>query len=147
MQGDYIHGNKPMTHDHSIHISGNVTNCQVGQTLTNSCNRVRQQAPGERKDLLETLPKHMQQLIAELPEGKKDEAPQVAENLELLVKQATSAKPNRQWYSVSSKGVLEATGWVKDFSTKIGGTLTSLAATLGADFVLPDVEGQSHGCK
>ncbi|MEO8120803.1 MAG: toll/interleukin-1 receptor domain-containing protein, partial [Rhodoferax sp.] len=140
VQGDYIQGNKPMTHDQSIHIGGNVTNSQVGQTMTNCSNMVQQQAPGERKDLLEALHKQVQQLIAELPEGQKDEAPQVAENFEMLVKQATSAKPNRKWYSVSSEGLLEAAGWVKNFSAEIGGTLNSLGATLGADFSLPEVE-------
>jgi len=135
IQGDYIHGNKPMTLDQSIHIGGNVTNSQVGQTMTNCHNMVQQQAPGERKDLLETLHKQVQQLIAALPEDKKDEAPEVAENLELLVKQVTSAKPNRKWYSVSSDGLLEAASWVKNFSTEIGGTLTRLGSnTFGADF-------------
>lgn len=139
IQGDYIHGNKPMTLDQSIHIGGNVTNSQVGQTMTNCHNMVQQQAPGERKDLLETLHKQVQQLIAELPEGKKDEASAVAENLELLVKQVTSAKPNRKWYSVSSDGLLEAASWVKNFSTEIGGTLTRLGSnTFGADFSLPE---------
>ena len=125
VQGDYINRDKPMS-DQRIHIGGNVTNSQVGQTLTNCTNTVQQQAPGERKDLLEALVKQVQQLIAALPVDKQEEAPQVAENLEMLVKQATSAKPNRKWYSVSKDGLLEASQFVKDFGVSIAGTLGSL---------------------
>ena len=126
VQGDFIKGDKPMGHDQSIHIGGNVTHSQVGQTLTNCTNSVQQQAPGERKDLLEKLVKQVQQLIAALPAENQEEAPQVAENLEMLVKQATSAKPNRKWYSVSKDGLLEASQFVKDFGVSMAGTLGSL---------------------
>ena len=115
-----------MTHDQSIHIGGNVINSQVSQTLTNCTNMIQQQAPGERKDLLEELAKQVQQLIAALPAEKQEEAPQVAENLEMLVKQATSVKPNRKWYSVSKDGLLEASQFVRDFGVSIAGTLMSL---------------------
>ena len=119
-----------MTHDQSIHIGGNVTHSQVGQTLTNCTNTVQQQAPGERKDLLEELVKQVQQLIAALPVDKPEEAPQVAENLEMLVKQATSAKPNRRWYSVSKDGLLEASQFVTDLRVSMAGTLGSLEKLL-----------------
>ena len=69
-----------MTDDHSINIGGNVTNAQVGQTLTNCTNLIQQQAPGERKDLLEELEKQVQQLLEALPAEKQEEA---AGNLEL----------------------------------------------------------------
>ena len=113
-----------MTHDQSIHIRDNYG--QAGQTLTNCMNMIQQQAPGERKDLLEELAKQVRQLIAALPADKQEEAPHVAENLEMLVKQATSAKPNRKWYSVSSEGLLEASKWVKDYSGNIAGTIMNL---------------------
>ncbi len=129
-KGDIFKGDKPVSHnqnhDQSIHIGGNVTNSQVGQTLTNCTNTIQQQAPGDRKDLLEALAKQVQQLIAALPVDKQEEAPQVAENLEMLVKQATSAKPNRKWYSVSKDGLLEASQFVKDFGVSMAGTLASL---------------------
>lgn len=44
---------------------------------------------------------------------------------------ATSTKPNRAWYSVSSAGLLEASEFVKDFSSNIAGTLGSLSKVLG----------------
>ena len=128
VQGDYIKGDKPMTHDQSIHIRDNYG--QAGQTLTNCTNMIQQQAPGERKDLLEELANQVQQLIAALPADKQEETPHVVENLEMLVKQATSAKPNRKWYSVSSEGLLEASKWVKDYSGNIAGTITNLGKLL-----------------
>ena len=140
VQGDYIGRDKPMTHDQSIHIGGNVTTAQVGQTLTNCTNLIQQQAPGKRKDLLEELTKQVQQLLVRLPEEKQEDAPQVAENLEMLVKQATSAKPNRKWYDVSADGLLEASNFVKDFSGNIAGTLKNLGKTLWPDFLLPGGE-------
>ena len=88
------------------------------------------QAPGERKSLLEQLVKQVQQPIAALPVDKQEEAPQVAENLELLVKQATSAKPNRKWYAVSKDGLLEASQFVKDLGVSMAGTLGSLEKLL-----------------
>ena len=131
VQGDYIKGDKAMTHDQSVHIRDNYG--QAGQTLTNCTNMIQQQAPGERKNLLEELVKQVQQLIAALPAEKQEETPQLAENLELLVKQATSAKPNRKWYSVSSEGLLEASTWVKDYSGNIAGTIKNLGKLLWPD--------------
>ena len=134
VQGDYIKGNKPMSHDQSIHIGGSVTNAQVGQTLTNCTNIIQQQAPGERKHSLEELAQQVQQLLKALPAEKHEE---VAANLELAVKAATSAKPNRAWYSVSAEGLMEASKYVKDFSGNIAGTLKNLGKTLWPDFLLP----------
>ena len=127
VQGDYIKGDKPMAHDQSIHIGGNVINSQVGQTLTNCTNMIQQQAPGERKDLLEELAKQVQQLIAALPADKQQKA---AKNLERAVEEATSAEPDREWYSVSTKGLLEASKWVKDYSGNIAGTIMNLGKLL-----------------
>ena len=128
VQGDYIKGDKAMTYDQSVHVRDNYG--QVGQTLTNCTNMIQQQAPGERKSLLEELVRQVRQLIAALPAEKQAETPQLVENLELLVKQATSAKPNRKWYSVSSEGLLEASKWVKDYSGNIAETIMNLGKLL-----------------
>jgi len=133
VMGDAIFGDKTMKDSHDIHAR-DIINSQVGQTLTNCTNMIQQQAPGERKDLLETLRREVGELISKLPEDKKEEA---AGNLELMVKAATSAKPNRAWYSVSAEGLLEASKFVKDFSGNIAGTLGSLGKALGPDFRLP----------
>ncbi len=120
--------------DHSIHIGGNVTNSQVGQTLINCTNMANQQPAGPRQELVETLNRDAQKLIETLPEDKKDEA---AENLEMLLKQATGKKPNRDWYSLSAKGLLEAATWVKDFSGNIGASVLDLGKLIWPDFKLP----------
>jgi hypothetical protein len=51
--------------------------------------------------------------------------------LELLIKAGTSAKLNRTWYLVSSEGLLEASSYLKGFSSKFAGTLESLTKLLG----------------
>ncbi len=135
VQGDYFELDKSMKDDHSIHIGGNVTNAQVGQTLTNCTNTIQQQQPGERKDLLEQLQKKVEQLIEAVPSEKQEE---VAGNLELAVKAVTGAKPNRAWYSVSAEGLMEASKFVKDFSGNIAGTIGSLGKLLWPDFRLPE---------
>ena len=86
------------------------------------------------------LERDAERLIEKLPADKKEEAPQVAENLEMLVKQATNPKPNRKWYSVSAEGLLEASKWVKDFTGDITGTVGKLGRLLWPDFSLPEVE-------
>ncbi len=128
VQGDYIAGHKTMnTDDHSIHAR-DISNSQVGQTLTNCTNMIQQQAPGELKSLLEKLEQEVAELLLKLPEEKREET---AKDLKLLVEEATSVKPNRRWYSVSSEGLLEASKYVKDFTGNIAGTLGSLTKVLG----------------
>lgn len=92
---------------------------QAGQTLTNSTNMIQQQAPGE-------LDRQVRELIAKLPEERKAETKAIEEDLEMVIKQATSEQPNRKWFEVSSQGLLEATKYVKDFTGNIAGTLGNL---------------------
>ena len=132
VQGDYVKGDKSM--NDSVNIGGDVMIGQVGQTLTNCMIMVQQQAPGERKNLLEALIFDLRKLIESLPDDKKDE---VADNLEMLVKQATGGKPNRKWYSVSAEGLLEASKWVEDFPSDHGGTILNLGKAIWPDFKLP----------
>jgi internalin A len=128
VQGDYIAGHKTMIKDdHSIHAH-DISNSQVGQTLTNCTNMIQQQAPGELKTLLTKLEQEVTELLSRLPEEKQEET---AGNLELVTKALTGAKPNRAWYSVSSEGLLEAVKAVKDFSGDIAGTLGNLTKLVG----------------
>lgn len=126
--------------DRSINIGGNVTNSMVGQTLTNCINRIQLQAPSARKELLEKLSSDVKKLIEQLPAEKTDEAPQIVENLEMVVKQATSEKPNRKWYSVSAEGLLDAARWVRDFTGNIGGTILNLGKSLWPDYQTPELK-------
>jgi hypothetical protein len=48
-----------------------------------------------------------------------------------------SGTADRAWYSVSSKGLLEAAEFVKDFSGEIAGTLNNLGKCFWPDFTLP----------
>ena len=116
---------------------GSIINSQVGQSLTNCTNIVGLQPAGERKDLLEALTRDVERLIKAMPAEKQEDAPQVANNLEALLKQAASTKPDRKWYSLSAEGLLEASTWVKDFSGNIGGTILNLGKSIWSDFKLP----------
>ncbi len=136
VQGDYIRGDKSMNDDISINIHGDNYG-QAGQTLTNCTNMIQQQAPGEKKTALEALEKEAKALIAKLPEDKKEDA---AGNLELAVKGATSATPNRKWYDLSAEGLIEASKFVKDFSGNIVGTIKNLGKAVWPDFSLPEGE-------
>ncbi len=140
VQGDYVKGNKPMNHDQSIHIGGNIINSQIGQTLTNCNNLIMQEAPGDRKVLLQELSSHVEKLIKALPLEKQDKAPKIARDLKVLVEQSTSSEPEREWYWLSAKGLLEAATWVKDMSGEIGGTVKNLGKAIWADFLLPGAE-------
>jgi len=133
-----VHGNvyqttgKSMTNNYSnINISGNVSNSQIGQTLTNCKNIVSQQAEGDKKELLESITKETEAIIAALPPEKQGEAPQITNSLEQLVKQATSENPNKAWYEISATGLLEAATWIKDYSGKIIPAVKDLGNLLG----------------
>jgi hypothetical protein len=113
-------------------------NVQVGSTLSNCINMIGNETSEKRRTLLEDLQEDVEKLIDKLPADKRGEAPQVAESLEMLVKQATSERPNRKWYSLSAEGLLEASKWVKDFAGNIADPILSLGKSLWPDFKLPE---------
>jgi len=133
-KGDIVNGDKHMVNDNRISVGRDVINSQVGQTLTNCTNMVNQQARGKKKDLLEKLRGDVEKLIDQLPEDKKGEATQIAENLELAIKQVTKDKPDRKWYGLSTDGLMEAAGWVEGFTGKIAGSVKNLGTMLWPDF-------------
>lgn len=135
-----IHIDKSTYIDNSVKVGGNIVNAQVGQTLTNCTNMVNQQAPGKKKDLMDTLRRDVEELLTKLPPDKVEEAPQVAENLENALKQAAKDKPDRKWYSVSADGLMDAATWVEGFSAKITGTVKNLGSLIIPGFELPKLE-------
>lgn len=114
-----------MSDDHSIHI-GHVTNSQIGQTLTNCTNMIQELASGEQKQLLEELETQVKQLIERLPDDKKEHAPKIARDLKMLIEQSTSKEPDREWYSLSAKGLLDAAKWVVGLTVPITQTVIAL---------------------
>ena len=130
----YHEHHEDMSDDHSIHMRDNYG--QAGQTLTNCTNMIQQQAPTDRKELLEAVEREVQQLIKGLPKDKQMEA---AGDLQKIVEVAVSPTPPvRRWYSMSAEGLLEASKFAKDFTGNIAGTLKNLGKSLWPDFVLPD---------
>lgn len=128
VKGDLIQGTKHMhTDSHNITIHGNVSNSQIGQTLTSCTNMIQQQAPGEIKTTLTELEKAVQALLSKLPEDKQSET---TKDWEVMVKESTSATPRRKWYSLSAEGLLEASKYVKDFTGNIAGIVGRLTKLL-----------------
>ncbi len=124
VQGDFYHRTKFMKDDYSIHMRDN--HGQVSQVMKHCTNAIHEQPAGERKDLLEELTRQVQELIAALPKEKKEKIPEIEENLEMFIKQATSEKPNRKWYEISAEGLMDASKYVKDFTANIAAPIKSL---------------------
>ena len=100
---------------------------------------INSQPPGERKELLETLQKQIGELFSGPPEENQQLKKMVADRLKELTEGVTSGTPDRAWYSVSSKGLLEAAKFLKDFSAEISGTLKNLGSSFWPDFKLTDI--------
>lgn len=103
------------------------------QTIANSFNHCANPAAAERE--LAALNKLLAELQSKLPEDKKEEAALHAEKLEEAAK--GNEPKSRAWYSISAKGLLEASKWVKDLSGNIGGTLSDLGKAIWPDFKMP----------
>lgn len=111
---------------------------QIGEVLESCTNIINQQPGGELKDLLKKLGAEVDSLIAKLPNDKEKKI--AADNLSLLVKSATDAEPKRPWYSVSAKGLLDASKFTKEFAGNIAGTIGQLGKLLWPDFKLEETE-------
>jgi hypothetical protein len=120
-------------------ISGGTFHGPVAAIMRDCANIIKNQPPGERKELLETLQKQLGELVMGPTEEKQQFKKMVADRLKELTEGVTSGTPDRAWYSVSSKGLLEAAKFVKDFSTEIGGTLKNLGSSFWPDFKLTDI--------
>ena len=139
-----IGGVKTIVYDQRImgdqtyqNISGGTFHGPVATVMRECTNIISNQPPGERKDLLETLHKQVGELISG-PSGEKEQFKKMtADRLKELTEGTISGTPDRAWYSVSSKGLLEAAKFVKDFSGEIAGTLKNLGKCFWPDFTLP----------
>ena len=126
-------GNK-MKIDNSVGKRSINANAQYGQTLANCTNMIQQQAPGDRRELLDILDQSIRKLVALLDDKQQNKT---IKNYERFVEEAASAEPDRKWYDISVDGLLEASQWVKDFSGNIAGTLLNLGKKVwGADYLL-----------
>ncbi len=132
VNGDY---NERKTEMRDINMRDNYG--QVAETMMSCSNMVQRQGNGDTKALLEQLHNQVEQLIGKLPADKAGEAPQVAKNLEMLVEQATSERPNRRWYDLSAEGLMEASAWVKDFAGNIVGTVGQIGKLIWPDYRPP----------
>jgi len=121
VQGDFVRGVKTMT-DKNISIKDSIVrgNIVVAESIEESFNSI------ERADIEDDLKEQLKQLIyavdimiKELP---KEKAEEVAEDMKVLIEQATKEKPNSKWYNVSIEGLIKAAQNVG----KIGDTVIEL---------------------
>src|ERR1035437_2193495 len=120
-------------------INGGTFYGPVAAKMEHCTTIIGQQANDQRKQLLAELQRTATDLIQRLPEDKREDA---ADNLKLLVDSAVAKEPKRRWYEVSSQGLLDASKFVKDFTSNIAGTIGQLGKLLWPDFQLPSVEKQ-----
>jgi hypothetical protein len=128
--------------DHIEHIEQNISGGTfigpVAAVMRDCTITINNQPPGERKQLLETLQKQIGELISGPPEEKQQLKKMVVDRLKELTEGVTTGTPDRPWYSVSAKGLLDAAKFVKDFSAEIGGTLKNLGNSFWPGFTLPE---------
>lgn len=122
----------------TMNVNVGVNYGQIGNVLENCTNIINKQADGESKELLKKLTAEVDALIKTLPDEKTKT--NAAANFDWLVKAATDTKPKRPWYSVSAKGLLEASKFAKDFAGNIAGTIGQLGKLLWPDFKLEETE-------
>jgi hypothetical protein len=87
----------------NAHISGDFI---VAKSIENSFNKVTaSDLTNELKELLKELSIEVGKLTEHLP---KDEAENIADDLDTLVEKTTCEKPKRKWWSVSIDGLTKA---------------------------------------
>jgi internalin A len=119
-------------------ISGGTFHGPVAAVMRDCTNIINNQPSGKQKELLETLHRQIGDIISGPADEKQQLKEEVADRLKKLTNGVTSGTPDRAWYSVSSKGLLEAAKFVKDFTGEIAGTLKNLGTYFWPDFTLPE---------
>lgn len=125
VQGDYV--------NQSINIGDNASgtfniNQVAAESITNSFNHIQgADVSPEMKAKLEDLNKLVKELMPKLPPEQQKKA---AKNLEKLTEEATAKEPDREWYEVSAKGLMEAAKTVADMSGPITTAVKAVLALL-----------------
>jgi hypothetical protein len=128
--------------DNSQTITGGSFNqCAIAnkQTLDRCLNAIQQVENPELKVGLEKLHNDVTSMLANL-DGKQDHrrAAQVRRNLASLIRAVSQPDPQRKWYTLSAKGLIEASRFVKDFTGNIAGAVGQIGKVLWPDFTLSE---------
>lgn len=91
---------------------------------------------GVKKDLLKELEGLVINLIQRLPQEQAELKEKVSKNYQTLVTEASSLSPEREWYELSAKGVIEAAKFAKDLSRELTTTVLNLGGCLWKGFEL-----------
>jgi esterase/lipase superfamily enzyme len=124
----------------TTNITVNTNYGQIGETLTNCTSIIKQQSDSEAKRLLEKLQADVTAMIQAFPTEQTKLGEKTSKNLQRLIEVATEKEPEREWYSVSAKGVLEASKFAKEFTGNIAGTIGQLGKLLWPNFKLSEVK-------
>jgi hypothetical protein len=100
----------------------------VAEKIKNSFNKAdKASLPDDLKDLLKQLAVAVGKMSEAL---SKDEAEQVARDLETLTTEATSVKPRRQWWELSLEGLKKAAKNVEEIGAPVIRLASEIAAIL-----------------
>lgn len=100
----------------------------AAESITNSFNQIQSaEVSAEMKTKLEELNKLVEKLMPKLPPEQQKKA---AKSLETLTDQATSKEPEREWYELSAKGLMEAAKTVADMAGPITTAVKAVLALL-----------------
>ena len=112
-------------------FSGGTFHGPVAAVMKECTNVIDHQAPSEQKQLLETLQEQITEILSGPPEEKQQLKKMVADRMKELVDGVTSGTPDRAWYSVSSKGLLEAAKFVFFKRLPISSSLRVISLLIG----------------
>lgn len=136
----YAPGSKPeFMPTKTTNITVNTNYGQIGEVLTNCTNVIKQHSESGTKQLLEKLHADVTAMIKSLPVEQTKLGEKTAKNMQRLIEVATEKEPEREWYAVSAKGLLEASEFTKEFTGNIIGTIGQLGKLLWPDFKLSEI--------
>lgn len=108
-------------------VQGNV-NQVVAQSITESFNVACQSDASQTlKDKLEDLTRVVTEMCKELSEAKQRE---VAQDLKVLVDEATSKTPRKKWYELSAEGLIDAAKSLGEIAAPVTNAVKGVLALL-----------------
>ena len=89
----------------------------IAETIQSSFNKIAaSNAPDNLKELLKALAVDVDKMMKKLP---KEQAEEVADNLDKFTTEATKDKPKRKWWELSAEGMKEAAKTVGEIGISV----------------------------
>ncbi|MCP4050664.1 MAG: hypothetical protein GY730_08170, partial [bacterium] len=101
----------------------------IAKYIKDSFNQIEQSnAKDDVKAKLKELSKAVETMVKELPEKKADE---VSEGLSTYVKEVVKEEPRKEWYQLTSKGLIEAAKTVNTIGPNVIQTIQEIGTMIG----------------